>query len=756
MTRNSTLHLAPCRRTLAILVGLALTGAPPLLGQTGTGEATNGPATVNGNATIHACYIPSAGLLYLIGLPETPAECHDSKKETHIPFSWTDGVPGHDHGALNGLDGDDHLQYLLVDPSTRALVADLDAAGYRIVGLAAATEAGQAVRYEQAVKVDDGAGGDLGGTYPDPVVLKLQGRPVSSDAPADGQVLAWDAGTDAWVPVTLDEALTSTSHSSLGGLDQDDHPQYLLADGTRALSGDLSAGGNRITGLAAAGAAGDAVRWEQAVKDGDAAAGDLAGSYPDPTVAALQGTGVSSDAPSSGDVLTYDGSDWAPAAPASGITDHGGLDGLTDDDHEQYLLTDGVRNATDGFAVTGAVGTGSLPATGGGTRLMWVPGKAAFRAGRVTGTEWDDIGSYSTAFGWNTLATGGASVAIGIGSSATGVSAVALGAANEAIGNRSTALGDRTEASGHEATSMGSRTRATGEISTALGLLTEASGNVATATGWGTAASGDAATAMGYETAASGTGATATGFGTTASGDNATAIGRVSRASGFVSTAVGLETEASRHYAIAMGQYTTADGVNSTVLGRRASAGGHKGTFVYGDASTENTVDATADNQFYVRASGGVFFRTNAALTAGCILNPGAGAWSCTSSRDAKEDFQDLDGEEVLQRIAGMPIQEWSYITQPGVRHVGPTAQDFRAAFGLGTSDEMISLVDADGINMLAIQALERRTRTLEARVAALEGLRAEHEALRADHEALLERVRRLEVGRTSHADPGR
>ena len=68
-----------------------------------------------------------------------------------------------------------------------------------------------------------------------------------------------------------------------------------------------------------------------------------------------------------------------------------------------------------------------------------------------------------------------------------------------------------------------------------------------------------------------------------------------------------------------------------------------------------------------------------------------------------------------------MPIREWSYRAEdPAVRHFGPTAQDFHAAFGLGGSDKAISTVDADGVALLAIQALEQRTRELEAQNAEL------------------------------------
>jgi hypothetical protein len=61
----------------------------------------------------------------------------------------------------------------------------------------------------------------------------------------------------------------------------------------------------------------------------------------------------------------------------------------------------------------------------------------------------------------------------------------------------------------------------------------------------------------------------------------------------------------------------------------------------------------------------------------------------------------------VLEQLARLPLSTWRYKAQaPGVRHVGPMAQDFRAAFGLGEDERHISSVDADGVALAAIQGL--------------------------------------------------
>jgi hypothetical protein len=77
------------------------------------------------------------------------------------------------------------------------------------------------------------------------------------------------------------------------------------------------------------------------------------------------------------------------------------------------------------------------------------------------------------------------------------------------------------------------------------------------------------------------------------------------------------------------------------------------------------------------------------------------------SDRSAKAGFSPVDSTEILSRLASLPIETWHYkVEDPSVRHLGPMAQDFHAAFGLGDDNTHIHSVDAFGVAFAAIQAL--------------------------------------------------
>ena len=83
------------------------------------------------------------------------------------------------------------------------------------------------------------------------------------------------------------------------------------------------------------------------------------------------------------------------------------------------------------------------------------------------------------------------------------------------------------------------------------------------------------------------------------------------------------------------------------------------------------------------------------------------GAVNPVSDRNLKANFSAVNAQAILRRLASVPIQTWSYKADgDSVRHIGPVAQDFKAAFELGADDKTIATVDADGVTMAAVQGL--------------------------------------------------
>ena len=94
----------------------------------------------------------------------------------------------------------------------------------------------------------------------------------------------------------------------------------------------------------------------------------------------------------------------------------------------------------------------------------------------------------------------------------------------------------------------------------------------------------------------------------------------------------------------------------------------------------------------------------------------------CRSDRNQKKAIAPVDTKEILDKVARLPISTWTYVEEPSaVRHLGPMAQDFRASFGLGSDDRTYNSVDAHGVALAAIQALERMVAAQEKRIANLE-----------------------------------
>lgn len=145
----------------------------------------------------------------------------------------------------------------------------------------------------------------------------------------------------------------------------------------------------------------------------------------------------------------------------------------------------------------------SVPITGAGARMEFVPGYGAFRSGSVTGTQWDasSIGPYSVAMGYNTIASSTAAIALGYNTTASDYGATAMGLNTVASGSCSIASGYTSTASGYASTALGDHTQSTGYGSTALGVWAAARGTFATSLGLATTAESFGETVLGcYDT----------------------------------------------------------------------------------------------------------------------------------------------------------------------------------------------------------------------------------------------------------------
>ena len=242
------------------------------------------------------------------------------------------------------------------------------------------------------------------------------------------------------------------------------------------------------------------------------------------------------------------------------------------------------------------------------------------------------------------------------------------------------------------------------------------------------------------------------GFGNIASGYNATiGGGRLNVSSALSSTVSGgaNNTATGGSSTVGGGTNNTANGgtipggasnsatTNAFAAGQRAKAV-HADSFVWGGSPTSDTT-TLAVGDFVVYAPGAVRLFAGPAGSGGCTLNTGAGGWACASDRNLKENFEPLNGPDVLSRLSRLPVTRWNVKTVPGVQHIGPMAQDFHRAFGLGIDNQHIGTTDAQGVALAAIQALyklvqdkDRQIKRLEAKSSEVDHLKKKLAAIEA------------------------
>ena len=357
-------------------------------------------------------------------------------------------------------------------------------------------------------------------------------------------------------------------------------------------------------------------------------------------------------------------------------------------------------------------------------------------------------GSYNTALGTFALysnTTGSSNLASGYGAlfsnitgsgnTATGINALSANtaSANTASGNgalQSNTSGASNTASGYNA--LLSNTTAGQNV--AIGnnaLLTQSFGNGGTAWNSNNVAVGfeallsnqPTATSNGFQNTALGTQAlranttgnfnTATGcqalFSNTGSSNTASGYGALFSNTGSFNTAIG----GTALLANTVGSSNTAIGYNANVS---------SGNLTNATAIGANAV-ANASNKVRIGD-------TNVTVIEGQV------GFTASSDRTKKENFQPVNGAEVLRKIREFKLTSWNFIGHDPkeFRHYGPMAQDFYAAFGhdaVGTigTETTINSGDMAGILMSAVQALDEENAALRVEAAATHKRLAELEA---------------------------
>ena len=96
------------------------------------------------------------------------------------------------------------------------------------------------------------------------------------------------------------------------------------------------------------------------------------------------------------------------------------------------------------------------------------------------------------------------------------------------------------------------------------------------------------------------------------------------------------------------------------------------------------------------------------------------GTWTNASDINLKENIEVVDGNSILNKIANLSITKWRY-KGTNEYHIGPMAQDFKAAFDLGNDDKSISTIDPSGVSLIAVQELLKEIEQLKKRIEVLE-----------------------------------
>ena len=176
--------------------------------------------------------------------------------------------------------------------------------------------------------------------------------------------------------------------------------------------------------------------------------------------------------------------------------------------------------------------------------------------------------------------------------------------------------------------------------------------------------------------------------------------------------------------AIGYSALSATTGSNNTALGNTAGSAITTGTGNVVIGVNNGSSIATATNNILLCDGGGnIRLKFTSSGDAGFGVSPtlgplemasgayvtAGGTWTNASDVALKQSFETVDSEDILEAVSKLQVGKWEYKAEPGVSHIGPTAQDFKQAFGFGANDTSITTVDAIGVLLAAVKELYRR-----------------------------------------------
>jgi len=358
---------------------------------------------------------------------------------------------------------------------------------------------------------------------------------------------------------------------------------------------------------------------------------------------------------------------------------------------------------------------------------------------------------YSIAIGQsNTTSTGNNSVLIGdTNTSGSYHHSIAIGHTNTSSGSDSVAIGSNCTAGTANSFAIGKYAKAIGFDSISIGIGTNdvssiyhnfTGGAKSVAIGFLSKTNGEQSVAIGQYCTTDGLNSFAIGYSDSTGDDVLLNTSDRNYASGIGAFAIGCKNQSTGTNSFAIGKYNTASATNSFAIGTGVKIKSNaEGSFVWRSSLSMDTSDdhvKVGSVHFICGPNNGNEFRISFGMVSTDInANSATGfAWSTSSDINLKENLVEHTYSDTLDKIMEMPIYTYNFKTSaPGIKSIGPVAQDFNRLFP--SDKDQLSIVDRDmcGVALAGVKGvklgLDNLSESVDSRITALESRIATLEA---------------------------